>query len=61
MHQSQALNGYPYVLARAHEQALVTMQDKAAFDAVIERKLMAQGFMPHISEKARQKSYLGSR
>ena len=61
LHQAYALNGYPYVLARAHEQALVTTQDKAAFDAILERTLMEQGIMPQISEKARQKSYLGHR
>jgi hypothetical protein len=61
LHQSRALNGYPYVLARAHEQALVTTQDKAALDALLERKLMEHGIMPRMSEKARQKSYLGYR
>ena len=60
-HQARALNGYPYVLARAHEQALVTTQDKAALDALLERKLMEQGIMPRMSEKARQKSFLGHR
>ena len=36
-HQAQVLNGYPYVLARAHEQALVTTQDKAALDMLLQR------------------------
>ncbi len=60
-HQAHALQGYPYVLARAHEVALVTTQDKAALDQELQRRLMAQGFVPHESEKARQKSYLGRR
>lgn len=60
-HQAHALQGYPYVLARAHEAALVTTQDKAALDQELQRRLMAQGIVPHESEKARQKSYLGRR
>ncbi|TFG72960.1 MAG: DNA double-strand break repair nuclease NurA [Anaerolineales bacterium] len=60
-HQAQVLNGYPYVLARAHEQALVTIQDKAALDMLLQRIIMEQGIMPSMSDKARQKSYLGHR
>ena len=58
-HQSAVLNGYPYVLARAHEEALVTTQDKAALDSVIQRRLIEQGVLAQPSEKARQKSYFG--
>lgn len=61
LHQARALNGYPYVLARAHEEALVTTHDKAALEDVLQRQLMEQGLLPHMSEKARQKSYLGKR
>ncbi len=60
-HQAHVLQGYPYVLARAHEVALVTTQDKAALDQELQRRLIAQGIVPHESEKARQKSYLGRR
>jgi len=61
LHQSQALNGYPYVLARAHEEALVTTADKAALDSEIQRQLIAQGILAHPSEKAQQKAFLGKR
>ncbi len=60
-HQARTLRGYPYVLARAHEQALVTTRDKAALDVLIQQKLIEQGTLARLSEKARQKSYLGRR
>jgi hypothetical protein len=61
LHQSQVLNGYPYVLARAHEEALVTTADKAALDSEIQRRLFAQGILARPSEKAQQKAFLGKR
>ena len=61
LHQSQVLNGYPYVLARAHEEALVTTADKIALDGEIQRQLFAQGILARPSEKAQQKAYLGKR
>jgi len=61
LHQSQVLNGYPYVLARAHEEALVTTADKAALDSEIQRQLIAQGILARPSEKAQQKAFLGKR
>jgi NurA-like 5'-3' nuclease len=60
-HQVTVLNGYPYVLARAHEQALITTKDKAALDSMIQQRLVAHGVFVQLSEKARQKSYLGYR
>jgi hypothetical protein len=60
-HQSAVLNGYPYVLARAHEEALVTTQDKAALDNEIQRRLFEQGILVRPSEKAQQKAFLGRR
>jgi len=61
LHQSQVLNGYPYVLARAHEEALVTTADKAALDSEIQRRLLARGILARPSEKAQQKAFLGKR
>lgn len=60
-HQSDPLNGYPYILARAHEEALVTTQDKAALDNEIQRRLFEQGILAQPSEKAQQKAFLGRR
>ncbi len=61
LHQSSVLNGYPYALARAHEEALVTTTDKAALDADIQRHILEQGIVVRPSEKAQQKAYLGRR
>lgn len=61
VHQAVVLHGYPYALARAHELALVTQDDKAALDNLLQRRLMAAGLPVRPSEKARQKSYLGRR
>jgi len=60
-HQAAALNGYPYVLARAHEEALVTTQDKAALEQAIQREILASGKLVMPSEKAQQKALLGRR
>ncbi len=61
VHQAAALNGYPYVLARAHEEALVTTQDKAALEQSIQRQLLELGILALPSNKARQKALLGKR
>jgi hypothetical protein len=58
-HQAQALDGYPYVLARAHEEALVTTQDKTALEQTIQRELFGAGIFAEASDKARQKLMLG--
>ncbi len=61
-HQAMVLGGYPYVLARAHEEALVTTQDKAALEQAIQRELlMATGELAEPSDKAKQKALLGQR
>lgn len=60
-HQSHLLRGNPYVLARAHEIALVTTQDKAALDALLQRTLWQAGVPVRVSEKARQKRNLRQR
>ncbi len=60
-HQGQALGGYPYVLARAHEEALVTTQDKTALEQAIQRELFSVGILAQPSNKARQKLLLGGR
>ena len=59
--QARILHGYPYALARAHELALVTRDDKTALDNLLQRRLMEAGLPTRPSEKARQKSYLGRR
>lgn len=61
LHQAEALDGYPYVLARAHEEALVTTLDKAALEQSIQRELFGAGIWAQASDKARQKLLLGRR
>ncbi len=61
LHQAEILRGYPYALGRAHEIALVTTQDKAVLEGILQRRLLEQGILLSPSEKARQKSYLGRR
>ncbi len=58
-HQAHFLDGNPYVLARAHETALVTTQDKAALDSHLQHLLWQAGLPVRVSEKARQKARLG--
>jgi len=58
-HQGEALDGYPYVLARAHEEALVTTQDKTMLEQAIQRELFSAGILAQPSNKARQKLLLG--
>ena len=58
-HQGSVLDGYPYVLARAHEEALVTTQDKTSLEQAIQRELFSVGILAQPSNKARQKLLLG--
>lgn len=58
IHQSHLLKGNPYVLARAHEIALVSTKEKATLDALLQQDLWQAGIPARQSEKARQKSYL---
>ena len=60
-HQGEVLNGYPYVLARAHEEALVTTQDRATLEQAIQRELFSVGILAQPSNKARQKLLLGGK
>ncbi len=61
VHQSGLTGGHPYVLARAHELALVTVADKAALEQRLYREVAARGLRPRPSAKARQKARLGKR
>jgi hypothetical protein len=54
--QSRYTNGYPYVLTRAHELAVVTPQDRSALDELVMQALLKRGIAPAISQKARGKT-----
>jgi hypothetical protein len=53
--------GYPYVLARAHEIAVVTNAERAEFDKMIATQLTRQGLEAKLSEKQFQKSLLAAK
>ncbi len=46
---------YPYVLARAHELAVVTQAEKADLETMLAQVMMRNGIMPEISLKAANK------
>ena len=53
--------GYPYVLARAHEIAVVTNAERAEFDRMIATQLTRLGLEAKLSEKQFQKSLLAAK
>jgi hypothetical protein len=53
--------GYPYVLARAHELAVVGSVERASLDALLEQALLRRGVLPTTSAKATLKRWTGSR
>lgn len=50
--------GYPYVLIRAHECAVVSQGDRASLEAMIQGSFLAQGMQPHPSRKAQAKRWV---
>jgi hypothetical protein len=52
------LTGYPYVLARAHELAVVSHHERAAFDQMVRVELMRQKLPVEESAKQTQKGTL---
>ena len=59
--QCKVSPGYPYVLARAHEIAVVTNTERAEFEKMIATQLTRQGLEALPSEKAHQKTLLANR
>jgi hypothetical protein len=59
--QCQISVGYPYVLARAHEIAVVSNAERAEFERMIAMQLTRLGVEAQLSEKAQQKSLLAGR
>jgi len=53
--QCEPTLGYPYVLVRAHELAVIKPSERANLEAMIERALISQGIIPRPSEKERWK------
>lgn len=51
--------GMPYVLARAHELAVVSQSDRQTLERALQAFLMEQGLQVEISQKERAKRWLG--
>jgi len=58
--QCRVPGGYPYVLARAHEQAVVTTEERRHLEGLVVGALIRQGMIPRPSRKARMKELTGS-
>ena len=57
--QCQNGGGYPTVLMRAHEQAVVTVADRDTIDQLVLSQLIGMGISLPVSEKARSKQVRG--
>jgi hypothetical protein len=56
-----ALTGYPYVLARAHELAVVSNAERSELEKALGQAMLRHGVLPAESTKAGLKQLLGSR
>lgn len=57
--QCQVVGGYPYVLARAHELALISTDERRDLEDMVTAALRRRGLDPRPSEKAWQKQLTG--
>jgi hypothetical protein len=57
--QCRVLGGYPYVLARAHELALISSDERRDLEEMVSGALRRRGLDPRPSEKAWQKQLTG--
>jgi len=58
--QCRVSDGFPYVLMRAHELAVVTMTERREFDQMVIGALIRQGLNPSLSQKAVGKQWTGT-
>ncbi len=58
--QCRVTDGFPYVLMRAHELAVVTAAERREFDQMVSGMLMRRGLRPSISQKALGKQWTGA-
>jgi hypothetical protein len=59
--QCRATGGFPYVLVRAHELAVVTNQDRVQLEALIQQRLLESHVAARLSQKATTKRWTRSR
>jgi len=57
--QSQVTGGYPYVLARAHELAVITHEQRRALEQMLGSVMLDRGILLTASDKARVKGMVG--
>ncbi len=60
-HQCRIARNYPYVLARAHELALVSVQERRDLERRVIAAMARHGLRARPSEKAYLKELVGSR
>jgi hypothetical protein len=58
--QCRVSDGFPYVLMRAHELAVVTAAERREFDRMVMGGLMRRGLSPSVSQKAQGKAWTGA-
>ena len=58
--QCRVPDGFPYVLMRAHELAVVTMSERRELDQMVIGALIRRGLSPSISQKAQGKAWTGA-
>lgn len=59
--QGKSTSGFPYVLARAHELAVVTQPERDTLLQILNRELLRQGIRPRPSTKSVTKRWIGSK
>jgi hypothetical protein len=59
--QARLGGGYPYVLARAHELAVISSEERDAVEMMLALEMRRQGLLPRLSSKQYNKTLLGRR
>lgn len=58
--QCRVSDGFPYVLMRAHELAVVTVAERREFEQMVIGSLIRRGLTPGLSQKAQGKQWTGA-
>lgn len=59
--QARLTGGYPYVLARAHELAIISSEEREAVETMLAVEMRQRGLIPSLSPKQFNKNLLGAR
>ncbi|MDM8519355.1 DNA double-strand break repair nuclease NurA [Anaerolineales bacterium HSG6] len=59
--QARLAGNYPYVLARAHELAIISPEERQAVEMMLAVEMRRQGILPHLSAKQSNKNLLTGR